>query len=101
MCDIGRWWGVNPKTKKQDDIDILALSRNRESAIFCECKFKNAVFDMREYDDFICASEIFMQPKNRYYYLFSKGGYTSSVRERAERENVVLVKIDDLFQFES
>lgn len=56
---------------------------------------------MKEYDDFICASEIFTQPKNRYYYLFSKGVYTSVVRERAGRENVVLVEIDGVFQFES
>lgn len=99
--DIGRWWGANPKTKKQDDIDILALNRNRESAIFCECKFKNAAFDMKEYDDFMCASEIFTQPKNRYYYLFSKGGYTTAVQERAKRENVVLVEIDDLFDLDA
>ena len=49
--DIGRWWGANPKTKSQDDIDILCLSRDRKSAIFCECKFRNILFDMKEYND--------------------------------------------------
>lgn len=49
----------------------------------------------------MCASEIFTQPKNRYYYLFSKGGYTTAVQERAKRENVVLVEIDDLFELEA
>lgn len=94
---IGRWWGANPKTKKQDDIDILALSKNGDSAIFCECKFKNSAFDLKEYEDLICASQIFTKPVKRYYYLFSKGGYTKAVRERAEKDHAVLVSVDDLF----
>ena len=94
---IGRWWGANPKTKKQDDIDILALNKNGDSAIFCECKFKNSAFDMKEYDDLICASQVFTKPEKRYYYLFSKGGYTKAVRERAVKDGTVLVSVDDLF----
>ena len=94
---IGRWWGANPITKKQDDIDILALNKNGDSAIFCECKFRNSAFDMKEYDDLICASNIFIKPEKRYYYLFSKGGYTKVVCERAKEDGTVLVSIDDLF----
>lgn len=94
---IGRWWGANPKTKKQDDIDILALDKSGEAAIFCECKFKNALFDKKEYEDFICASEIFTKPEKRYYYLFSKSGFTKAVREYAKRDGAVLVTVDDLF----
>ena len=95
--NIGRWWGANPKTKKQDDIDILALNKNGDSAIFCEGKFKNSAFDMKEYDDLICASQVFTKPEKRYYYLFSKGGYTKAVRERAVKDGTVLVSVDDLF----
>ncbi|MBD5493477.1 MAG: ATP-binding protein [Lachnospiraceae bacterium] len=94
---IGRWWGANPITKKQDDIDILALNKNGDAAIFCECKFRNSAFDMKEYDDLICASNIFTKPEKRYYYLFSKGGYTKAVCERAKEDGTVLVSIDDLF----
>lgn len=94
---VGRWWGANPHTKKQDDIDILALNKSGNSAIFCECKFKKSAFDMKEYDDLICVSEIFTKPEKRYFYLFSKGGYTKSVRERAEKDGTVLVSVDDLF----
>lgn len=95
---IGRWWGANPKTKKQDDIDILALNKNGNSAIFCECKFKNSAFDMQEYENLICASQIFTKPEKRYYYLFSKGGYTKAVCEQAQRDGAVLVSVDDLFE---
>lgn len=35
---IGRWWGGNPQTHQQEEIDILAFSK--EQAIFGECKWK-------------------------------------------------------------
>ncbi|MCM1328610.1 MAG: hypothetical protein NC253_04140 [Ruminococcus sp.] len=75
----------------------MALNKSGNSAIFCECKFKNTAFDLKEYDDLICVSEIFTKPEKRYFYLFSKGGYTKSVRERAEKDGTVLVLVDDLF----
>ncbi len=95
---IGKWWGNNPKKKRQDDVDVLLLDRKKESGIFCECKFRNIHFDKSEFEDLIAASEIFTQVKNRYYYIFSKGGYTEWVIDEAERlGNVKLLGIDDLF----
>ena len=95
--DIGRWWGTNPKTKGQDDIDILCLSRDKKSAVFCECKFRNVLFDMKEYNDLMTASEIIKEPENRYYYLFSKSGFTDDVKMQAKENGAVLVELDDLF----
>lgn len=94
---IGKWWGNHPAKKSQDDIDILAFDKNRDSAIFCECKFKNQVFDKKEYEDLMSASSIFTQPANRYYYLFSKGGYSDWVKDAARTQEVRLLGIEDLF----
>jgi len=96
--DTGRWWGANPKTRSQDDIDILCLSKDRRSAIFCECKFRNILFDIKEYNDLMSASEIFREPENRYYYLFSKSGFTDEVIKRAEADGVKLITADELFE---
>lgn len=95
--DIGKWWGANPQTKSQDDIDILCFSRDRKSAIFCECKFRNVLFDMEEYRDLMTASDIFSEPENRYYYIFSKSGFTDDVKKHALSDGIVLVSLDDLF----
>lgn len=94
---IGRWWGNNPKTRKEDDIDILALDAHNQNAIFCECKFRNKPFAMDEYRDFLKTSEVFTISGNRYYYLFSKSGYTDAVKEQAHIDGATLVEIDDLF----
>ena len=95
--DIGRWWGNNSERRTQDDIDILALDKTGDSAIFCECKFRNELFDMNEYEDLMCASGIFKKPTNRFYYIFSKSGFTTAVQNKAQEDNVQLVNIDDLF----
>lgn len=95
---IGKWWGNNPNTRRQDDIDILLLDKNRESGIFCECKFRNTPFDKTEFDDLISAADIFTKVKNRYYFLFSKGGFSQWILEQADRnKNMILLTPEDLF----
>lgn len=94
---IGRWWGNNPKTRKEDDIDILALDKHEQSAIFCECTYRNKPFGMDEYKDFLNATAIFTKPVNRFYCLFSKSGFTEPVKTLAHETEVKLVGLDDLF----
>lgn len=45
----------------------------------------------------MAASEIFTEPENRYYYIFSKSGFTDEVKKKAEEDRVVLVELADLF----
>lgn len=96
-CHLGKWWGNNPATRKQDDIDVLALSKDGTQGLFCECKFKNRELCMDDYDDLAVASQAFPSVKDKRYCLFSKGGFTKPVIERARREGTLLVGLDELF----
>ena len=96
--EIGKWWGNNPAIKAQDDIDIVGLSKNKKSAFFCECKFRNSPMEMSEYDDLMTASLAFKNIENKYFYFVSKGGYTEAVKKRAKKENVILYGLNDLFR---
>ena len=93
---LGKWWGNNPNKKKQDDIDILGIESNK--GIFCECKFKNELFDLKEFTDLIESSDIFNNINEKYYYIFVKSGYTKAVIEESKKYNVKLLTIDDLFK---
>lgn len=95
---IDKWWGNNPAIKAQDDVDILALSKDGKSGLFCECKFRNKPMPMEEYEDLIQAGEAFPNIKEKYFMFFSKGGYTSPVIKRAAKEGAILLKIQDLFE---
>lgn len=92
---IGKWWGNNPIKKSQDDVDILGINGNK--GIFCECKFRNEKFDLSEFNDLICASNIFSDVTEKYYYIFVKSGYTQAVIDESKKYNVKLLTIDDLF----
>jgi uncharacterized protein len=69
FIDIGRWWGNNPKEKKQEEIDILAYNEN--DAIFAECKWTNDSVDLDVLNDLKEQSSLFYY-KNVYFYLFAK-----------------------------
>lgn len=43
---FGSWWGANPLTHAQDDIDVVAADRSSKEAIIGECKYRNS-FDER------------------------------------------------------
>nr|WP_242848221.1 DUF234 domain-containing protein [Ruminococcus sp. HUN007] len=95
---IGKWWGTNNKLKKQDDCDILLLGKGDKQAIFCECKYKNSPLDKKEYDDLCATADNFSNIRERYFYFFSKGGYTEWIKEKAQTStNIILVEPADLF----
>ncbi len=97
FTDMGRWWGTNHKTKKQIEIDIMA-SENKEVALFAECKWTNAKIDSGVLEKLIELSELFHFNK-KYYYLFSKTGFTQSCIDEAEKiGNVKLVQYCDMLK---
>ena len=94
---MGKWWGNNPLIKAQDDVDILAFDKTGKKVLLCECKFRNKPMPMEEYDDLVMAAEMFKNAEEKYLMFFSKSGFTESVKERAARENAVLLTIEDLY----
>lgn len=78
--------GDNPVIKAQDDVDLLTLDRKGERGIFVECKFRNRPMAMEEYDDLVTATEAFPGVKEKKLMFVSKGGFTETVRMRAEDE---------------
>lgn len=97
FADLGRWWGTNPKTKRQEEIDIMG-AEDKKTALFGECKWKNAKIDIGILEKLIERGEMFHYER-KYYYLFSKTGFTESCQKRAEElGNVRLVKYEDMLR---
>ena len=97
FTDIGRWWGTNPKTRTQEEIDIVGFE-NKTTALFAECKWTNEKVDVGVLDKLIERSNLFNQTE-RYYYLFSKSGFTQGCAEKALKlGNVKLVEYKDILK---
>ncbi|MCL2804434.1 MAG: ATP-binding protein [Treponema sp.] len=95
---IGRWWGTNPITKSEEEIDIVGINDKLSSAIFCECKFRNELTDTQILDSLITKSERWKY-NHKYYILFSKSGFTKGLLDAAEKaKNVCLVSLKDMYQ---
>jgi len=88
--DAGRWWGTNPIKKCEQEIDIIAFSD--EAAIFCECKWTNEPIGDGIINDLIEKSETH-DYKEKYFFLFSKSGFTDECRKRAD---VTLIELKDM-----
>ena len=90
---IGRWWS------KQIEIDILAID-SKGNGIFGECKWKNSKMGKKELEKLKEKSLLIGKSfENKYYYLFSKGGFTDELLKISEMDNdIVLIQLEDLFR---
>jgi uncharacterized protein len=94
--NIGRWWGNNPKERREEEIDFIAF--NGESAVFGECKWKNAQTGEDVLNDLMLKADLFPQFKRKGYVLFSKSGFTKALTAKAENDgNLTLIGLDEMF----
>ena len=105
IVEIGEWWGNNPKTRKEVQLDIVAIDtkeNNKQSNnryIIGSCKYTNEKVDLDELNLIKEYSSIITkQNDKRYYYLFSKAGFTKELIDYAKKDkDVVLITLNDLY----
>lgn len=84
---IGRWWGANPKLKREEEIDIVAYADNK--AILCECKWRNEKADKNVLETLLERRKLLTHFDECYYYIFSKACFTKSCIELAQADNKI------------
>lgn len=92
---LGRWWGNDPTTKSQTEIDIMG-EQDKSTALFGECKWTNEKVDTGVLETLIKRSRLFHYT-NIYLYIFSKSGFTQGCMQKAtETGNVHLISYKDI-----
>lgn len=95
FTSLGRWWGNNPLTRSQAEIDIMG-EQDKNTALFGECKWTNEKVDLGVLDTLIERSKLFSYQKVLLY-LFSKSGFTKGcIDKAAELGNVTLITYSDI-----
>lgn len=99
FTSIGRWWGTNPATHGQEEIDLVAS--NGEDYIFGECKWRNEKLTLSVLCKLKAKAEVFGKNRNStYYVLFSKSGFTEEVINEAKSDSsIVLVDLNEIMNF--
>ena len=94
FTDLGRWWGTNPRTKSQEEIDIVGTDKH--SILLGECKWTNEKVDLSTLEKLVERGSLFRQPRKQYY-LFAKTGFTKGCMDKAkEIGNVTLVEYEEM-----
>ncbi|XCP83998.1 ATP-binding protein [Roseburia hominis] len=93
---IGRWWGTNPVSHSQVEIDLIA--NDGADYLICECKWRNEKLDLGVVKKLMEKADIFSKNRNKtWFVLFSKGGFTDAVIEAAQKDDkIILVGLDDI-----
>ena len=93
---IGRWWGKNPKERREEEIDFIAMAER--NAVFGECNWTNAQIGESVLDELMRKSELLRQFTNVEYMLFSKSGFTGALKKKAAKQGrVTLIGLSDMF----
>ncbi|MCL2159047.1 MAG: ATP-binding protein [Oscillospiraceae bacterium] len=92
---VGRWWGSNPKKKRQEEIDILAY--RKDFALFGECKWTNAPVDIDVLNAMTEKTELFGYA-NIWCWFFAKTGFTDRMIAEAKRlDKMRLIRFEEMF----
>ena len=98
FTSLGRWWGNDPVHRCQAEIDIMG-EQDKNTAVFGECKWTNEKVDLGVLETLMERSNIFSY-KTKYFYLFSKSGFTKGCTDKAkELGNVFLINYDGIIKF--
>ncbi|NBI62178.1 ATP-binding protein [Clostridiales bacterium] len=95
--DLGRWWGTDPSTRSQTEIDIMG-EQDKDHALFAECKWTNDNVDVGVLEKLIKRSQLFHY-NHAHLYLFAKNGFTKVCIDQASAMgNVTLVTYNDILK---
>ena len=96
--DIGQWWGTDKKTHKEVQIDIVGIPAEGKEYIIGSCKYKNEKIGVDELELLRNYAQTFGYGEKYHFYIFSKSGFTESLKEREKNGEVKLILLDDLYQ---
>ena len=93
---IGRWWGTNPKLKRQEEIDIVATDET--TAIVCECKWRKEKVDVQVLNT-LTERALLLPYTNLHYFIFSKSGFTKEcILHAKELRNTTLLTYSEILK---
>ena len=104
ISDIGEWWGTHPELKKEIQLDIVAVSANPHEGrtgkqyLIGSCKYRNEKIGVDELALIREYSSVFTSANDQvFYYIFSKGGFTEGLLSAAEKKEVTLITLDEMY----
>ena len=98
LSDIGSWWGTDKKQKKEIEIDIVGTPVEGREYLIGSCKYRNEPVGIDELELIKSYADVFGKGEKYYFYIFSRGGFTEGLQELADKGEVTLVSLQEMYQ---
>ncbi|WP_242870739.1 DUF234 domain-containing protein [Acidaminobacter hydrogenoformans] len=90
----GRWWGNNPDRKREEEVDVVAVTSTH--ILVGECKWRNESMGTETLDVLKTRDELIRKDREIQYVLFSKYGFSDALIKLAKKEHVLLLRAEAL-----
>ena len=91
-----RWWGSDPTSKQEEEIDIVCSDQSKTTAV-CECKWRNQLVGISVLRTLDYRAGLIHAKDDVYRYVFSKSGFSQSCLEAAhDNPKYRLVSFEDM-----
>ncbi len=97
LGELGQWWGSDPKTRRQVQIDLVGAPAAGDEYLIGSCKYRSEPVGMEELELLKNYAAVFGKGSHYHYYIFSKGGFTKHLREAEAGGEVTLVTLQDMY----
>ncbi len=97
LNEIGQWWGTDSKNKKQVQIDIVGTPVEGKEYIIGSCRYRNEKTGVDELTLMQEYSSVFGKGVRYHYYIFSKSGFTEGLQLAADKGEVTLVDLEEMY----
>ena len=96
--NVGSWWGTNPATRSQDDIDVLAADEAEKRLLIGECKYREQFDETAELEDLEGKRDLVKGYCAEFLYLFSKHPASEgTLRKCQEHSDWRVVTLEEMY----
>lgn len=92
---LNNWWGTDRRNRRQIELDIVGFTADEYVGYFGECKWENEPISADILKKLIDLSSLFKYPQ-KYYFLFSKSGFTAFCQKLAQKVNCHLISFEQM-----
>ncbi|MBT1165600.1 ATP-binding protein [Bifidobacterium simiarum] len=95
---FGKWWGTDPRIRKEADIDVIAANPQSKSVLLGECKWRNTLDVAQTIDLLKSRAELISGYDNRYLALFLKTDELAEVARNRHDPDLLIATPATMFR---
>jgi hypothetical protein len=97
ITKIGRWWGTNPASKQEEEIDIVGVNPTKKQALLGECKYRKEGIHLDTAQKLLERGKLIAAYPKQSYVLCTLDYFTEDAIRFSEQNHIRLVTLKDLY----